>query len=99
MCHPSNGVNFGDKVTESILKLENNAYLDYVSMDDFIWQGTVIVQDNVSIDNLINQATIFNYTQGNKTLTINQKLENYGIIRNNPNNYLLFINIVGDLYN
>ena len=99
MCHPSNGVNFGDKVTESILKLENNAYLSNVSMDDFIWQGTVIVQDNVSIDNLINQATIFNYAQGNKTLTINQKLENYGIIRNNPNNYLLFINIVGDLYN
>jgi len=88
-----------DGGTGSVLKLENNAYLSNVSMDDFIWQGTVMVQDNVSIDNLINQATVYGVSNNTRTLTINQRLDNYGTIRNNPGNYWLYINIGGDLYN
>ncbi|TDF74112.1 hypothetical protein, partial [Candidatus Syntrophosphaera thermopropionivorans] len=88
-----------DGGTESILKLENNAYLSYVSMDDFIWQGTVIIENNVSIHNLINQATVYNYSGNHRTLTINQRLDNYGTICNSPNTHWLFLTIAGDLYN
>jgi hypothetical protein len=88
-----------DAGTESVLKLENNAYLSNVTMDDFIWQGTVIVENNVSINNLINQATVYNYSGNHRTLTINQRLDNYGTLCNSPNTHWLFLTIAGDLYN
>jgi len=88
-----------DGGTESVLKLENNAYLSNVTMDDFIWQGTVIIENNVNINNLINQATVYNYSGNHRTLTINQRLDNYGTICNSPNTHWLFLTIAGDLYN
>ncbi|HQH48018.1 MAG TPA: hypothetical protein PK126_03620 [Candidatus Syntrophosphaera thermopropionivorans] len=88
-----------DGGTESVLKLENNAYLSNVTMDDFIWQGTVIIENNVSINNLINQATVYNYSGNHRTLTINQRLDNYGTICNSPNTHWIFLTIAGDLYN
>lgn len=85
--------------TASVLNLVNNAYLSNVSMDDFIWQGTVIIENNVSINNLINQATVYNYSGNHRTLTINQRLDNYGTICNSPNTHWIFLTIAGDLYN
>ncbi len=87
-----------DGGTESVLKLENNAYLSNVTMDDLIWQGTVIITSNVSINNLVNQGTIMNASGSNYTLTVSQSLTNNGTIQDIGYNKL-DINLGGDLYN
>ena len=87
-----------DGGTESILNLTNNAYLSSVTMDNLIWQGTVIVKNDVSINNLVNQGTIMNASGSNYTLTVSQSLTNYGTIQDIGYNKL-DINLGGDLYN
>jgi hypothetical protein len=82
------------------LNLSNLAYLNLVSIDDIIFEGTVMIGDGVSVNNLSNYAEVKNWQySGSTTLTINGRLDNHetGSITNN--NYNLYLNIYGDLYN
>ncbi len=83
----------------SFMYLEGNAWISYLTIDRIVWQGTVIVAENVSVDWLHNQGSLINYGYSNYYLTVNQRLENYGSIYNHPYGGYLIVYLAGDLYN
>jgi hypothetical protein len=85
--------------SSSYLTLGGNAYLQYLTADEIILNGTVIIAESVSIGNLVNNATVYNYISNVPTLNITQRLENHGTIRDNLSMNILYINLGGDLYN
>ncbi len=90
----SNGVLDGGEA--SYLNMDSGAWISYLTMDDMIWQGTVVVAENIVVDNLVNHATVYNYNYGAYTLTVNSKLANRGSIVNHPYGGSLSINLGGD---
>ena len=96
----------GGYMTDAVLEGGNGAtfsmtggsYLENISANEIAFAGTVIVKNDVSINNLVNQGTIMNASGSNYTLTVSQSLTNYGTIQDIGYNKL-DINLGGDLYN
>ena len=79
------------------LSLSDNCYLDTVSGNEIVFDGTVRVTGNVSFETLINNGTLMNHSTDDY-VTINESLVNYGTIYNSGN-YHLTVNLAGDLAN
>lgn len=88
-----------DGGTASALNLSNGAWLGGVTADDIIFNGTVLVSDNVNVDRLVNNAALRNTNDNSHVLVVNQRLENHGSIANSSTANFLNINLLGDLYN
>ncbi|MDD4277341.1 MAG: hypothetical protein PHT37_05595 [Candidatus Cloacimonetes bacterium] len=83
----------------STLNFSGGVYIDNLSAGDIIIQGEVLIALNCSFNSLINHATIQNHSSNSYTLTINERLENHGIIRNSTISGFLYLTLLGDLYN
>jgi hypothetical protein len=81
------------------LTMGGNAYLSNVTFDDIIFNGTVLIGNDVYVNNLSNNATVMNWSGGSSSLGINGRLDNNaaGIMANNS--YVLNLNLYGDVYN
>ncbi|HOQ82746.1 MAG TPA: hypothetical protein PLT80_00640, partial [Candidatus Syntrophosphaera thermopropionivorans] len=51
------------------LAMTGGCYLENSYADEIVFNETVIIRDDVSIDYLINQATVYNYSGDHRTLT------------------------------
>lgn len=83
---------------ESNLHLVNGAFLNNVSANSLQLYGTVYIADSVSIGDLVNYATVYNYQDNSYTLSVSERLENRGSILNNPSWNALFVNLSGNFY-
>ncbi len=82
------------------LNLSGNEYLNNLTINEVIFAGLVqIYGANVVVDRLINQGILKspNISGINSMLTVNERLENHGIIQNSG--YNLSVTLNGDLYN
>ena len=82
----------------STLDMSDGAYLNNLNAGDIIFNGIVMVTADTSFDNVINNATIQNYSNSSYTMTINARLENHGIIKNHSGGGFLYLTLSGDLY-
>lgn len=80
------------------LSLSSGAYLSYVTSDELIWDGTVLIYSNVSVGLLVNLGTTMNYPGTSQTLIVQDHLENHGSISNNSSSNL-YLNLAGNLFN
>jgi hypothetical protein len=81
------------------LSLGNSAYIEYITADEIIFAGEVMVGPGVSVGILTNQSTLMNYPGAYRTLTVNTRLNNYLSIINHPSSHGLDLALYGDLYN
>ena len=82
----------------SYLNVQNNAYIVNITANRLLFFGDVTVKQGVSVDWLINNGTLKNYSGTNQNLLVNQRLENFGAIQNGASSGL-FISLYGDLHN
>ena len=83
----------------SRLHTEGGNWLSSLNFDDIIWEGVVTLGTNVSVNNLVNYATVQCFGSSSSSLAINGRLDNMaeGVIQNNI--YNLTLNCYGDVYN
>ncbi len=79
------------------LNMNNGAYLRNVTAGDLILQGTVMIYQFVTMNNVINQGVLTCVTQMN--VTINGNLYNNGTIENRLGAHLFMVYLQGNLYN
>ncbi|MDD2331978.1 MAG: hypothetical protein PHI68_04930, partial [Candidatus Cloacimonetes bacterium] len=84
----------------SKLVMSNLANISNVSFDDIIWEGTIILNSTITVNNLINNATIMNYQNSSVSLDVYGRFDNSstGILTNNTY-YNFTLNAYGDVYN
>lgn len=88
-----------DGSTGSTLNLSNNAWLSGIYADQLVFNGTVLVGDGVEIFQLTNNGTLRSMSDYPHTLTVFDRLANYGSIANASNGIFLWVNLWGDLIN
>lgn len=81
------------------LNLSNGAYLNYVTADEIVLQGTVLLGEGIMIYRLINYANIYNRSSSSCWFYIYESLQNYGLVANNPEGSYLYLDLRGDLLN
>ena len=83
------------------IHLENNAYIGDMNIEDATFTGVTNIVDGY-VDfygSTVNNGILQNYSTNTQTLDIFGDLENNGTIRNNPANYLFYIDIGGNIIN
>ncbi len=82
----------------STLNLSDGVFIQDLTAEDITLYGLVLVANDTGFDSLTNYATIQNYSAATYNMTINTRLENRGIIRNNLSSGLFHLTLSGDLY-
>ncbi|MCB5265588.1 MAG: hypothetical protein LHW41_05035 [Candidatus Cloacimonetes bacterium] len=80
------------------LSLSNACFMQYISGDEIVLDGDTMIASEVIFDSVINYGEIFNYYNNTFTLTINERLENHGTIRNSTISGFLYLKLLSDLY-
>ncbi|HPN40855.1 MAG TPA: hypothetical protein PKX36_04930 [Candidatus Cloacimonadota bacterium] len=77
----------------------NGNWMSSLAFDDIIWEGVVTLNSSVSVNTLVNRATVQCTGNSSATLAVNGRLDNMaeGVFQNN--NYNLTLNCYGDIYN
>lgn len=88
-----------DGSTGSTLNLSNNAWLSGIYADQLVFNGTVLVGDGVEIFQLTNNGTLRSMSDYPHTMTVFDRLANYGSIANATSGNFLHVNLWGDLTN
>lgn len=87
------GVNI-DGSTGSTLNLSNGAWLSGIYADQLVFNGTVLVGDGVEINQLTNNSTLRSRSDYPHTITVFERLANYGTIANaTSNGVFLYVNL------
>ncbi len=74
----------------------NNLRLEQVQLNS---PDSFQVTDSVTLSNVVNNATIYNHSSNNRTLSLEGEFTNNGNIRNHPSGYNLNINSNGNIFN
>ncbi len=83
----------------STLRMDSLAFVQTMTADDLITEGTTLVASSVTINNLINNGILYNYNSNSYVLVVNGEIENNGTIGSNPVGYSLTLDHHGDLSN
>ncbi len=81
------------------LNLTGSVNLSNTTADEINIQGSCNIGSGVSIGTLHNHAVLQNNYASHYTLSVTDRLNNYGTLRNYPGYNSLTINLAGDLYN
>lgn len=88
-----------DGTTGSTLNLSNGAWLAGITADTIVFNGTVLVADGVELGSLTNNSTLRSTSDNPHTITVWERLANYGTIANATSGNVLHVNLWGDLVN
>ncbi len=83
----------------STLRMDSLAYVQTMTADDLITEGTTLIASSVTIDNLVNNGLLYNYNGNSYTFVVNDEIVNNGTIGTNPAGYTLTVDHHGDLSN
>ena len=88
------------QANNATVNMTNDSYFTYITIEDAIFDGVCnIANGYVDFDgNTIIQGILQNFGN-NLTLNVDGDITNNGTIRNNPTNYVLYINAYGNVTN
>ena len=82
------------------INMSNGGYIDQVNFQSIINNGTLTISSTCTVNgSLVNNGTLQNYTNSDKTINITGNIVNNGTIKNNPSGYALYMNSAGNLTN
>ncbi len=90
---------FIDGSTGSTMNLSNGAWLSGINADTIVFNGNVLVGDGVELGSLTNNSILRSMSDYPHTMTVYERLVNFGSIANATSGNFLYLNLWGDLVN